>query len=96
MNEPLSATGDLLTHVEKLVKVLSPVFFTAVWILFLFISFLALLSGIAGWVGSKVNNYVLGITFVAVLIITTISFFTICQQSFIKMVRNKLTGFIYT
>jgi hypothetical protein len=111
MNKPLSLRDNLLTDVEnfvhteaeyieatsihKLVTALSPVYFFCMCILFLFISLLSMFLGIAWWIGNKVNNYVLGFAFVAVLIITAISFFTICQYSLLKVVRNKMIRLIY-
>lgn len=111
MSEPLAMNDDLLTHIgnyvsteakymeantiEKLVKVLSPVYFFCVCIVCVLISLLSILFGIAWWIGDKVNNYVLGFVFIAVLIVTTISFFTIFQHSFLKRVRNQLLLLIY-
>jgi len=85
-----------VSGIAKLVSVLSRIYFTCLIILFVCICILSLLLGIAWWVGDKVSNYTLGFVFIAVLIITGLSFLTIFQNAFLRIFRNKLISAIYT
>ena len=111
MTDPLVQPNKLLTDVENFLKTeinyleasstqkfaegtsrLSLFFISFIFTcIFLF----ALALGIAWWVGSKVNNYILGLIFVVVLFITVYSFFTIFYDSVLRITRNKLISAIY-
>lgn len=111
MSDPQLQSNKLLTDVENFLKTeinylevsstqkfaQATSRFCLVFITFLLVCILllALALGIAWWIGSKVNNYVLGFIFVAVLVITIFSFFTIFHDSFIRLTRNKLISVIY-